>query len=68
MTIRQERLRLIGMRCVGCETVIEDALQALDGVRSAKANHLGPPWISASMMAWPASVKYSRSSRTRAMA
>ena len=39
MTIRHERLRIMGMRCVGCETAIEDALQALDGVRSAKANH-----------------------------
>ncbi len=41
MAIRSERLRIIGMRCVGCETAIEEALQVLPGVRSAKANHTG---------------------------
>lgn len=41
MTIRTERLRIIGMRCVGCETVIENALKTLAGVRTAKANHTG---------------------------
>lgn len=41
MTIRNERLRILGMRCVGCETAIEGALKTLAGVKSAKANHTG---------------------------
>jgi copper chaperone CopZ len=41
MTIRNERLSILGMRCAGCETAIEDALSVLPGVRSAKANHIG---------------------------
>ncbi|NHN48752.1 heavy-metal-associated domain-containing protein [Halostella sp. JP-L12] len=30
-----------GMSCNGCEQNVEDALEALDGVRSAEANHEG---------------------------
>ncbi len=41
MTIQNERLQIVGMRCAGCETLIEDAVNALAGVRSAKANHSG---------------------------
>lgn len=44
MTIRNEHLRITGMRCVGCETAIEDALKDLTGVRSAKASHSGA-WV-----------------------
>jgi copper chaperone CopZ len=39
MTLKNEHLPIIGMRCVGCETIIEDTLKTLPGVLSAKANH-----------------------------
>jgi copper chaperone CopZ len=38
MTIRNERLRIEGMHCGGCETAIEDALGAMAGVKTAKAD------------------------------
>lgn len=35
------RLQLIGMRCVGCEHVIEDALRNIAGVTKVKASYSG---------------------------
>jgi sulfite exporter TauE/SafE/copper chaperone CopZ len=39
MALINERLPIIGMRCVGCETILEDTLKTIPGVLSAKANH-----------------------------
>ena len=41
MTLKNEHLPIVGMRCVGCETILEDALKLIPGVQSAKANHSG---------------------------
>ena len=38
MTLRNETLSLEGMHCAGCETLIEEALQKLPGVTSARAS------------------------------
>ncbi|WP_162560014.1 urease accessory protein UreH domain-containing protein [Methylotetracoccus oryzae] len=40
MTIRSESLRIEGMQCSGCETTIEDAVKALDGITDVSA-HFG---------------------------
>ena len=39
MALINEHLPIIGMRCVGCETILEDTLKTIPGVLSAKANH-----------------------------
>lgn len=44
MTLKNEHLPIIGMRCVGCETILEQTLKTLPGVLSAKANHSGA-WV-----------------------
>lgn len=41
MTLKNEHLPIVGMRCVGCETILEDVLKLIPGVQSAKANHSG---------------------------
>ncbi len=41
MAIQTERLKLIGMRCVGCEHAIEDALRKLPGIVHVKASFNG---------------------------
>jgi sulfite exporter TauE/SafE/copper chaperone CopZ len=44
MTLKNEHLPIIGMRCVGCETILEQTLKTLPGVLLAKANHSGA-WV-----------------------
>lgn len=44
MAIQSERMKLIGMRCSGCEHAIEEALRKTVGVIHAKANYNGA-WL-----------------------
>ena len=39
MTIRNERLHILGMHCTGCETLLEDALRIEAGIHGVKASH-----------------------------
>ncbi|MFM8443602.1 MAG: sulfite exporter TauE/SafE family protein [Methylococcus sp.] len=41
MSIRNERLHILGMRCAGCETILEDALRLEAGIHGVKASHTG---------------------------
>ena len=39
MAIQSEKMKLIGMRCVGCEQAIEEAVRKIPGVGQVKASY-----------------------------
>ena len=39
MSIKNYRLKVKGMMCMGCENRVENALENIDGISNVKANH-----------------------------
>ena len=39
MSIKNYRLKVKGMMCMGCENRVKNALENIDGVSNVKANH-----------------------------
>ena len=39
MSIKNYRLKVKGMMCMGCENRVKNALENIDGISNVKANH-----------------------------
>ena len=39
MSIKNYRLKVNGMMCMGCENRVKNALENIDGISNVKANH-----------------------------
>ena len=39
MSIKNHRLKVKGMMCMGCENRVKNALENIDGISNVKANH-----------------------------